>query len=187
MNFDKLEIGKRYGSYRELIQVLGESPKGGNSKKAQLKIVDSKVDYHRDGHAFVIDGMKEVADIVADGRGKNPSSHQNQRPIDHKNLLVPAEDWDSVGVYKIVCNDNMYIGSTARGFRWKFMKYREKDSDNRNARSALSNGGTFEVLEVMNGKSMEQIRARQKEFILQYIKEGEVEIVNIHNTKEPKV
>ena len=54
MNIEKLEVGKVYKNYKELCEVLGESIKGGDAKKSQIKNWERYFMYEKDKYKFII-------------------------------------------------------------------------------------------------------------------------------------
>nr|DAJ62547.1 MAG TPA: hypothetical protein [Caudoviricetes sp.] len=60
MDISKLHSGDVFKNYKELCSALGIEPKTSNSKKKQLKEIESVITYHRSGQSFVIDSVNEV-------------------------------------------------------------------------------------------------------------------------------
>lgn len=170
MKLDNLEINKTYKSYKELCDTLEILSTGGGTKQKHLKAFKECVDYTVDGRKFIIHKIKKYNIKIVEGRGNNPNSHNNRanKLKTYSNMLIPEKEWDDVGVYKIAQGDKIYIGSTTAGFRTRFMKHRQKDSDNHRTRNMINNGGIFEIIENMTGKSKSEIRKAETMWIKQY-------------------
>ncbi|PAQ14984.1 hypothetical protein CD798_08025 [Bacillaceae bacterium SAOS 7] len=54
MKIENLEVGQVCKSYKHMCEVLGEKVKGGDSKKAQLKMWEEHFTWSKEGHKFVI-------------------------------------------------------------------------------------------------------------------------------------
>lgn len=68
MDFENLEVGKKYKSYRELCEALGVNPRAGNSKKAQMKQINANIDYTKEGNGFIIREVYIIPEEIEDGR-----------------------------------------------------------------------------------------------------------------------
>lgn len=60
MNIDNLYEGQEIKNYKELCNLIEEKPKGGHSKEAQLKELKRFINYHNEGHKFIIDEVYEI-------------------------------------------------------------------------------------------------------------------------------
>lgn len=80
MKFNNLEVGRRYDNYKVLCEALGEKVKTGDSKKAQMKIIDANIKYDKEGYGFRITKINDEADEIEDNRGKNISNIADYTP-----------------------------------------------------------------------------------------------------------
>lgn len=60
MKIDKLIVGKRYKSYRELCKELEIKATGGRSKQYHLKELERWATFHREGNSYIIDSLKTI-------------------------------------------------------------------------------------------------------------------------------
>lgn len=58
-----LKVGQVIKNYKELCNLLQMEIKTGEAKQIQLRRLNTVIDYHKDGHKFVIDKIKEVDEI----------------------------------------------------------------------------------------------------------------------------
>lgn len=78
MKIENITEGMVIKNYKELSKLLGVPNTGGNIKKKHLKELQRYVEYHKNGHKFIIDKVYDKPKPEIDGRGKNPNSHRNQ-------------------------------------------------------------------------------------------------------------
>ena len=166
----QIKKGDVYKNYKELCSALQESVKGGDSKISQLKEWSRFFNWKRQGYKFIITEIYNEPKPKIDGRGKNPNSHHNQKMHKkHSGYKVSIENSKSIGVYKISLGNKIYIGSTTIGFRQRFLQHLYRDNT-QPTREMLKNGAKFEVLEIMDGATEEEIRKRETDYVLHYRK-----------------
>lgn len=74
MNIENLKEGQVVKNYKELCELIDESPKGGDSKKSQLKELERYIKYHKEGNKFVIEEIYEEPLEKIDNRGKQDNN-----------------------------------------------------------------------------------------------------------------
>ena len=75
-NYNNLEVGQTYKSYRQLCDTLGAKVEAGNSKKAQLREWECYFLYRKQGNKFIIDEIYEIPLDKEETRGR-PSVYGN--------------------------------------------------------------------------------------------------------------
>lgn len=70
MMFNLLEL-KTYKSYKEICKAMNWTISSGNSKKSQLKQLESICKYHKEGNRFTIDEIYKERKEIGDSRGRN--------------------------------------------------------------------------------------------------------------------
>lgn len=81
MTLSNIKVGNIYKNYKEICNILEEEPKGGDSKKAQMKEWNRYFNWDRKGYKFIITEIYNEPKPKEDGRinnGQNPNSHHNQ-------------------------------------------------------------------------------------------------------------
>ena len=68
MNINNLYKGQIIKNYKELCSLIDEKPKTSNSKEAQLKELKRFINYHNEGHKFIIDEVYESPKAKEDKR-----------------------------------------------------------------------------------------------------------------------
>ena len=68
MNIENLKEGMVVKNYKELCKLLGLEPKKANSKKAQIKDMNTMFSFHTEGQKIIIDEIYEEAIPREDGR-----------------------------------------------------------------------------------------------------------------------
>jgi len=68
VNTSNISSGEIIKNYKEFCMLLGEQEKTGGAKNAQLKKWQRYIDFHKDGHKFIIDGIYEEPKNKIDNR-----------------------------------------------------------------------------------------------------------------------
>lgn len=161
-------------NYKELCEVLEIKPCAGNSKKSQLKELDTYCNYHKEGNKFIIDEIFDIQKEKEDLRKFNGGDNNKGNFKKYAQLKIKDEDFNNRGIYYILNKDTkeIYIGSTANGFRGRFQEHNYGSSDDmEHTYNLLHNGGEFYILYDMTGiEDIELIRMVENEFI-QYFKD----------------
>jgi len=187
MNIENLKIyietiNNKINNYRSLCSLLEEDIKSGSSKIAQLKEINRHIKFHKEANSFIIDKIYDEPLEKIDNRKNNGTSKgsKNNNRIINPNFLITIEDENKIGIYKIVLNNNIYIGSTIAGFRHRFIQHNnEKFNNVPFTSSMLKDGATFEILKICNGMTEPQIREKENEYINLYKNSKDWNIINI--------
>ena len=83
----------------------------------------------------------------------------------------------SIGVYKIILDNQIYIGSTKVGFRERFIAHMSK-FNTLPTKEMLDNGATFEILQICDGMSENEIRHIEDNWIQEYRNNSEWKVIN---------
>lgn len=175
MQVENLEVGQVVKNYNELCLVLNMRNKtSSHSRKAQLKELARHCDFDRDGRNYIIKRFYDSPKEKIDGRGKT-SSMRHYEP-----LKIPKEFYNAKGVYIIQKYNEIYIGSTVVGFRKRFRQHYNHEGTEE-TRKMLRSGGTFKILWLAANKENEPyIRKKEDEFIKEYRKNLQYEVINDH-------
>ena len=98
-------------------------------------------------------------------------------PIDCDNFYVDELQENSKGIYKITLDNKIYIGSTVKSFKIRYIQHCSR-FNKLPTREMLQQGGIFEVLEVCDGMEEPEIREMENKWIARYINDEEWEIMN---------
>ena len=174
---------KTYKNWKEICEVMGWKTTRGNYKNARLKELNSICKNHKEGQKIVIDEIYTKRKEIIDNRGKNENSHHNKR-FNFENFKIDKKDENNIGVYRIINYDTkeVYIGSTVKGFRIRFMQHNCNNRKKmKHTYNLLHNGGVFEILESMNDCSEKDIRLREQYYIDKYNKDNNYILINNRN------
>lgn len=182
MNINNLEIGMVIKNYRDLCKVLDWEITGGNTKKKQLRILRELCKYEKRGNAFVIKEIYNVKNVCLDMRGKAIGIDSNSWK-EYEQLKISYEERESIGIYYILKDNDIYIGSTTWGFRNRFLQhYHGYDELMKHTYDLLQNGGEFHILYDMTGIEDEPLIRRVEDEYIQYFKN--TTNYNVVNKKE---
>ncbi|BAO04944.1 phage-related protein [Clostridium botulinum B str. Osaka05] len=162
MNIKNLTEGLIIRNYKELCKILEIKITGGYSKKAQFKELSCYCKYTKEGHKFIIQEIYKTPKKKIDNRYNN---HSNR--IYYDAFKPNEENGEKTGVYCIIRNNNIYIGSTVRSFRDRFQEHNMPSRiDNKETFQILNNDGCFDILWIANKNTTEQqIREKEAEYI----------------------
>ena len=179
MEICNLKKGMEIKNYRELCKLLNIKVKSSNSKKAQLKELERFCKYHKEGNRFIIDSIYKKVRDKEDNRKNNKGGNNLGKYKDYKNFKVDNKNYFSKGVYCIQCENNVYIGSTIRSFRERFLEhYYNYQHSMDHTQNLLLNGGIFKIIEVMNNSNEKVIRLKEQYYINKYLKDNEYNLIN---------
>lgn len=158
----KLKKGQVFKNWKEVCEWFDWKTTGGDTKKAYLKEFESLCEYHKEGNKFIIDKVFNKPKQIKDGR----------KTIDYDQYKIDKNNNNNTGVYIIVDKDNnCYIGSTTRGFRYRFYQHWENYNGNMKHTYSLlhDNNAEFRILHDMTGvDDVDLIRMVEDEFIQYY-------------------
>lgn len=179
MNISSLEL-KEYKNKKELCEILGiKLAKGGRNIKLQNEEFLRYFTWEKTtGHKLRVTKIYSTPLPKIDGRGKSEGSRGNNI-TDIPNFKVDRKDWNSIGVYTITLDNNIYIGSTIAGFRDRFRRHNSREwNTTPHTTDMLENGATFQILWKSDVKDEEYIRYKENQYIKQYRKSKTWKLVN---------
>ena len=92
--------------------------------------------------------------------------------------FLPDEEYNnSIGIYKIVLDNKIYIGSTTEGFRVRFLGHRKK-GNKLETKNMLEQGAIFEIIQICDGMKENEIRHIEQQWIEEYRNNPEWIVVN---------
>lgn len=179
-----LEVGKYYKNIRELCEVTGlKYSDSSNSRQAVLKRIGFYYKLERKGNGYLVLEKYNDPEFIknkiyeSDKRKFNGGNHRTKKK--YKNFLVSEEDESKIGIYKIVLNNDIYIGSTTQGFRQRFKGH--KTNKKMITYNMLKDGATFEVIEICEGLTEPEIREIENKYIHQYKEDVNWNLININD------
>lgn len=168
MNIGKLKAEQVIKNYKELCNILNEKVKGGKSKQLQLKDFERYFKYHKEGNKFIIDKIYD----------KPKKKINNRKPKYFKSCKMDTLLYNKKGVYKIVQENKIYIGSTIRSFRIRFLGHMYDDNV-LPTRDMLLNEGYFDVIWIAPDNANEkEIRDVENKYIKYYKKNKDWTCIN---------
>ncbi len=173
MNLNNIEECMIIKNYKELCKLLEIPIKTGNTKIKQEKELSEYIEYHKEGHKFIIDKIRDKPLV----RKYNNGKERKKFLVKYKNLHINKELYNSIGVYKITLDNDIYIGSTVSGFRKRFMKHRYSDNV-LPTKNMLENGAIFEIIEICDGMTEPEIREIENIWIEYYKSKSEWNVIN---------
>ena len=80
---------------------------------------------------------------------------------------MEKELWRSIGIYKIELENEIYIGSTIRNFRDRYLKHISTPV-NEDVGRILKNGAVFSIIQICDGMDEDDIRRIEDDYIEEY-------------------
>lgn len=159
MKIDNLKEGMIIKNYNDLCSILDTPKKQGNSKISQLKDLERYCEFHKEGNKFVVDDIYTTIKTKEAKKLKDLEGYVVDRGLDN-----------NYGVYSITKGNNVYIGSTVRGFRKRFLDhyhgYHNHIPSLEKVNHILINGGTFEVIcDMGKNKNIKEVRSMEQKYI----------------------
>lgn len=131
MNLENIKQGDVFKNYKELCIALDVLPKGGKSKMAHIRELERHFSFSRQKYQITIE------DIYAE------PSEKVQRRKNIKNFRInDFADYKKSGIYAIVLNNDIYIGSTFN-FRERFLMHYGENNKVKKTTQLLRKGGIF--------------------------------------------
>jgi len=110
---------------------------------------------------------------------KAPEALQTMKTINTQ-FEIPRYNENKTGVYSITLDNNIYIGSTVKGFRERFREHIYKNNPLTHTYEMMQNGGIFKTLWIAKDGTEElTIRQKEKEYIECYIGLSEWNVINL--------
>ncbi|WP_252224996.1 MULTISPECIES: hypothetical protein [unclassified Clostridium] len=162
---------------KELMSILGV-------KRAGLKAIEKRSTLDRrleeKGYNFM-DKVKEgrkVYYIIKKIPNFKPILHKFAKKI--SNLKIPEDKWENTGIYYIILNKDIYIGSTINSFRNRCKQHLNGNDPNMtHTYDLLHNDGTFHILyDMTNIKDEILIRMVEQEYIDYFINYTDFNVIN---------
>ena len=173
----QLEKQKIYKNWKELYEAMDWNNIGGDTKKKYLKILNSICEFHKDGQKIIIDNIYNNPLPIVDNRGKHKRCIGNARK-EYKEYKIEKRYDNSIGIYKITLDRNIYIGSTVKGFRGRFLQHRKK-GNRLITKNMLEQGAIFEMIQICDGMEENEIRYIEQQWIEEYRNNPDWEVINI--------
>ena len=180
MSINNLKEGMKIKNYRQLCELLDWEISSGNSKIYQLKDLGRYCKWHKDGFKFIIE---EIFDTPKENIIQKEGRHSGNW-IEYEQFKISYEDRNNIGVYYILKDNDVYIGSTFVGFRQRFKEhYNGYDELMQHTYELLQNGGEFYILYDMTDiKDKTLIRLVENEYIKYFIKHTNYNVINKKET-----
>ncbi|MBZ9693385.1 GIY-YIG nuclease family protein [Clostridium sp. M14] len=178
IKIDNLQKGQTIKNYKELCSILDiKHATNGNTKNKQLEELKLYCKYEKDGNKFVIKEIYKTP-IKIDLEVKKLKSMKNYKPLECFKISVLK--FKNIGVYYILKDNDIYIGSTIQGFRNRFLShYKGQDKKMKHTYELLQKGGNFYILQDMTGIEDEQlIRMVENEYINYFINYTDYNVIN---------
>lgn len=179
MNIENLKEGMEIKNYKVLCELVGWNIEAGNTKVSQFKELDMYCTYHKKGQKIIIDTIHEIPLEKEDLRKYNGGSNTGHYK-QYEELNIEQSEYNNIGVYYILKDKNIYIGSTMNSFRHRFREhYNGYDELMQHTYELLQNGGTFNILYDMTGIDDEVlVRMVEDECIQYFINYTDYNVVN---------
>lgn len=165
----QLKKQKEYKNFKELCNSLKWNTMGGSTRKKYYKLLNNICKYHKVGNKIIIEEIYEESLLIKNERKRIKKNYPQ--------YVIEEEYNHSIGIYKIVLNNKIYIGSTIQGFRVRFLHHISKDNP-LPTKEMLDNGATFEILQLCDGMTENEIRHIENNWIQEYRNDSEWEVVN---------
>ena len=174
MDISKLKKDMIIPNYRRLCELLDLNIVGGSSKRSQLKEMERHFKYRKEGNKFIIEDIYN--DILEKIDARKYTKGNNR--IEFTNFLISKQDENKIGIYKIVLNNDIYIGSTIKSFRERFRCQHVKNNPVPHIFDMFEEGATFEIVEICEGMTEPEIRALENKYINEYKIDSKWNLIN---------
>lgn len=181
-NKEALWSGREFVNYRDFVNSMGWSfaKSGSPVHQLQFKRLSELCRWSKDldengkrlSNKIIIHEVYEKPIPSVDKRSTSPS-----RITHFPGYCIPEEHDRSIGVYRIICDNEIYIGSTSDSFRSRFLGhvYSGKPLV---PTLMIERGGRYELIEVMNGFNEKEVLIREQHYIDQYKQDQNFVLVN---------
>ena len=170
-----LEVGKYYKNLKEICAKTGiEYKDNNNGRKAIIKQIERFYLLERDGNGYWIKEKYDVPKDKIDNR-KNNSGHHRKKY--YSNFNISEENENKIGVYTIILDNKIYIGSTIVGFRHRFKEH-IKYNNLLPTKNMLENGGIFTILEICDRLDEPTVRRIENQYIQEYRNNENWDVIN---------
>lgn len=154
-----------------------------NVKKEGLKTMERKqqlyIRLEEKGYKL-INKIKEGRQVyyIVDKTEKVINLHKTAKQI--KEFKVDVDKWNNYGIYYILKDNDIYIGSTIMTYRKRFLKhYNGSDKEMKYTYDLLHDGGIYNILyDMTNIKDEPLIRILEQEFINYFKNYTDYNIIN---------
>lgn len=174
---DKLTIGQEFKNYKTMCEYLGQKyiTHSKNSKNSQLKEWHRYINWTTSGQQITI---TEIYDTPLPRVDKRKDNGFKDFP-DYNVFQFTREQYNSKGVYAIILNNDIYIGSTVNGF---LVRYRQHCSSHNKLTTynMLNKGAIFTPLFIADDNCAEEyVRQKESELIDFYSNNKYWNVVNV--------
>lgn len=176
INTDMLHIGQVFKNYKIMCKELGQIYIVGSSSSRHSQIKEWKryIDWKVEGHKITITEIYNPPLPKVDGRKNN-----GFKDFPDKNIFqLTREQYNNIGVYAIILNKDIYIGSTTNSF---LHRYRQHCNPKNKLPTfdMLKNGAIFKPLWIADESCNESvIRQKESEYINKYFNDENWNIMN---------
>lgn len=177
----KLELHKTY-RYAELCELFDEKiSKGMKSKRSQLK------EWHRYFNwTNPTSWDYYITEIYSEPKEKEPHGNKGKRTTRYgkifqnfPNFNMSYEQGKERGVYALIKDNNIYIGSTITSFYERMSSYGSNNGQQQHVKDLLKSGATFNILyKASPDDSDEIIRYQEQYYINQYLYHSDYNVIN---------
>lgn len=174
MMVEDLEVGKYYKNIRELCTKTGlEYKDSSDSRKAIIKEIERYYLLEKQGRGYLVKEKYNIPKEKIDNRKNNGGQGKKI----HNNLNISEEDENKTGVYAIILDKKIYIGSTIVGFRHRFKEH-IKYNNLLPTKNMLENGGIFTILEICDRLDEPTVRRIENQYIQEYRNNENWDVIN---------
>lgn len=174
INANKLNVGQIFKNRKEMSKYLCQDYLEGTTRVSQTNEWKRYIDWETKGQQITITKIYDTPLPKIDGRQTNGFQDYPSWSI----YQVPKEHYKSKGVYAIILNKDIYIGSTTAGF---LARYRQHANPKNYlcTLDMINKGAVFIPLWIANDDYTEEnIRQKESEFISKYSNDKKWNVVN---------
>lgn len=170
-NRHNVKKGEVFSTESKLLRALGLNGNySGNNLISIRKAVKSWFEYERTGSG------REI--VVIKKYNKCRDIYTSKYRKDFPNFAVEEKYDNSIGVYAITLENQIYIGSTRVGFRTRFKQHNDKKYNKLQTKEMLEQGAVFTILQLCDGMDEVSIRRLEQQWIEEYRNNPEWTVVN---------
>ena len=170
---NNLYVGLVIKNYKLMCELLEDEEKNGKGRNYQFINWKRFFDFIKEKQKFII------TKIFTNPKPKIHNKNNNNRK-NFTQFEIPRYNENKTGVYSITLDNNIYIGSTVKGFRERFREHTYKNNPLTHTYEMIQNGGIFKTLWIARDGTEESIiRQKEKDYIEYYIGLSEWNVINL--------
>jgi len=172
----KLNDKGEFKNQKDLCNYLGWEYTKGKGQKSLYKELDRYCTYHKQGNKIIIDFVRPEPLPKVDGRANNKGG--NHLKYNYSNINIEKKYQNYSGVYAIILDDNIYVGSTTVSFKHRIMGHFNVDNKLPTREMVLNGAKVIALWINENNENETFVRNMENKYIDEYAEDDSWNLVN---------